>query len=121
MTEPNTASPPVSANVRPITEMKETNKRNGLTPARVAVIALAAPWALWFLCLVTDVFVFGPLGFIALVPCGVVVFVFTTRNRLALAPAAQYPGKWIAARIVAGLYAVPFIPFALFVLLRGLE
>ena len=91
------------------------------TAIQVAGAALALPWILWALCLITNVFVFGPLGFMSLVPCGILVFIFTARKQLNLKPTDRYPGKCIAMRIVAGFYALPFIPFALFVLLRGLE
>jgi hypothetical protein len=66
------------------------------------------------------VFAFGPLGFVALVPCGFVAFIFTTRRRLGIPPTQAYPGPCIAMRVIAGLYPLPFIPFALLVLLRGL-
>jgi hypothetical protein len=96
-------------------------QRRKPTAQQIAVGALLLPWVLWTSCLVTGVFAFGPLGFMALIPCGVLVFLFTTRKRLGIPVSEKYPGRWIAARITAGLYALPFIPFAVFVLLRGLE
>lgn len=99
----------------------QDNRPTAITAKQVAGTALALPWLLWALCLITNIFVFGPLGFMSLVPCGILVFIFTTRKQLSLKPTDRYPGKLIAMRIVAGFYALPFIPFALFVLLRGLE
>ena len=104
-----------------IEENDHNNELTAKTAKQIAGAALAFPWLLWLLCLITGVFVFGPLGFMSLIPCGILVFIFTTRKQLGLKPTDRYPGKWIVMRVIAGLYSIPFIPFAFIVLLRGLE
>jgi hypothetical protein len=92
-----------------------------LTPMQKAWWVVSAPLILWALCLVTGVFVFGSLGFMSLPVAGIFGFVLTSRKHLGLQKTDSYPSPCITIRVISALYALPFIPFALFVVLRGLE
>jgi hypothetical protein len=92
-----------------------------LTPMQKAWWIVSVPLILWALCLLTGVFVFGPLGFMSLPVVGICGFVLTSRKRLGLQKTDPYPSPCITIRVISTLYALPFIPFMLFALLRGLE
>ena len=92
-----------------------------LTPLQKAWSIVSVPLILWSLCLVTGIFAFGPLGFMSLPFAGVLGFVLTSRKRLGLQKTDAYPSPCVTIRVISVLYALPFIPFVLFALLRGLE
>ena len=80
---------------------------------QITILVLFIPWAFWVLCLLTGIFAFGPLGFLALAPCGVLAFTLTSRKRLHLSAYDQYPLGSIIIRVIALLYALPFVGFAM--------
>jgi hypothetical protein len=82
---------------------------------------VSVPLILWGLCLITGIFVFGPLGFMSLPFAGIFAFIFTSRKRLGLQSTDRYPSACVTIRVISVLYALPFISFAVFLLLRGLE
>ena len=89
--------------------------RHGTT---ASVLALAVPPSLWFLCMVTGEFFFGPLGFMALFPSGLIAVICTSVR------SQNHPQKQrnlflsIAIFLVAGAYLLLFTPFALILLMR---